>query len=53
MKIAKCNIFSERFEYVGWGILQVGNPMVKLKYDLVKNYKHPEMDDDLLRCVPF
>ena len=38
MKIAKCKMFSERFEYVGRDILQAGNTTTKSKYTLVTDW---------------
>ena len=53
MKIAKCKMFSERFEYVGRNILQAGNTTAKSKYNLVKDWKQPEAGDDLRSFVSF
>ena len=53
IKIAKCKMFSERFEYVGWGILQAGNKTAKSKYTLVTDWKQPETGDDLRSFVSF
>ena len=53
MKIAKCRMFSERFEYVGRDILQAGNTTAKSKYTLVTDWKQPETGDELRSFVSF
>ena len=46
-KIAKCKMFSGRFEYVG------RNTTTKSKYNVVKNWKQPETGNDLRSFVSF
>ena len=53
MKIIMWKMFSERFEYVGRDILQVGNTTTKSKYNLVEDWKKPETWDDLRSFVSF
>ena len=53
MKIVRCKMFSERFEYVGRDILQAGDTTAEFKFDLVKDRKQQETGKDLQYFVSF
>ena len=53
LKIKKCHLFSDRFEYVGRDILPIGNTTAKSKYDLIRKWKLPTTADNLRSFVSF
>ena len=52
-KIKKCNIFRNRFEYVGRDILTDSNTTVQLKYGMVSSWNRPRKGDNLRSFVSF
>ena len=52
-KITKCDMFSEKFEYIGRDVLQAKNTTANYKYNLIKDWKQPEIGDDLRSFVSF
>ena len=48
LKIGKCKLFQDRFEYVGRDILWTGNTTAQSKYELVRDWKLHVMNYALL-----
>ena len=53
LKIKKCHLFSDRFEYVGRDIMSLGNTTASSKYDLVRKWILPTTGDNLRSFVSF
>ena len=49
----KCNLFNDRFEYLGRDIMTARNTTSKSKYGLVKSWKGPKKGDNLWLFVSF
>ena len=53
LKISKCHLFGDRFEYVGRDILQTGNTTASSKYNLVNDWQLPTTGDALHSFIAF